>query len=364
MSRAIPDGPNLGQLNEALASYQKARELVGPLAAQRGDFESLDCLIWLHYKCGELEFRGVGSQAGVDSLKRGIATAETLVARFDDVRSHDLVRNGYQRLANAQMRLGSTTAALESAKLAAAAADQAMKHERTPEAIFSLSKSRLLLGDILWLKGDLQSAARDYEEAIQWLEQGRATGRPEALQELAEAYRRAGDLQGNPAFFHFGETKRAEASFRKALEISEQLAGRDPKDAQAQAQLGNVMRHLASVLRDSDPEESIRLYRRAEAILEPLLLASPGDFKNRRDLANTSLGLSFPYRATKRYQESLAELDKALRGSPGYAPAVLQTAYCGRGHVRCVGGNERASLADGTACGRARLCEPRPDDGA
>lgn len=222
------------------------------------------------------------------------------------------MRNGYQRLASAQMRLGKTTAALESAELAATAADRAIEHQKSPAALFSLARSRVLLGDILWLKGNLNSAIRDYDEAIGLLELGRGTGEPEVLQELSEAYRRASDLQGNPAFFHVGDLKRAEALCRKALEISEQLSERDKMNAQAQAQLSNVLRHLGAVLRDSDPNQSIALYQRAQGILNQLLATSPGDFRYRRDLANTSLGLSFPYRVQKRYAESLTELEKAV----------------------------------------------------
>ena len=72
-------------------------------------------------------------------------------------------------------------------------------------------KHALLVGNLLWLQGDIQGAWVRYQEAVTILEQLVAAqpGSTTFLEHLAEAYRRSGDLQGNSAYFHFGDIEKA-----------------------------------------------------------------------------------------------------------------------------------------------------------
>ena len=35
-------------------SYTKALSLIEPLSVERRDYETLSCIAWLHFKCGDL----------------------------------------------------------------------------------------------------------------------------------------------------------------------------------------------------------------------------------------------------------------------------------------------------------------------
>ena len=243
-----PEGPNLGQFGEALQSYSKALSLVAPLAEKRRDYESLSCTAWLHFKCGDLELRTKGVNEAIASYHRGLNAAKAAKV-LDDHGADDLLVNAYIRLANAKSRLGSSTEALKDAHLAAQAADVAAPHGKSGNA--NLAKTRLLIGNLLWLQGDLQGAWSRYQEAVNWLEP-MADANPEnplILEELEEAYRRCGDLQGNPSYFHFGDVEKAGFYHKKALHLAEQLAARDPKNAMARASLSVALRRMGSVQR-------------------------------------------------------------------------------------------------------------------
>jgi eukaryotic-like serine/threonine-protein kinase len=309
-----PDGASLGHFSEALSSYRKSLQLVERLAKRRPDYEVLSCLTWLHYKCGDLELRSAGVDEATNSYTSGIRVAQRVASELKDDRADELLLNGYQRVATARLRVADGKAALKNAEMAVAAADRQRKRCGEPGGQVSVARARLLLANVLWLRGDLHSAWQHQLDAIAWLEAAveRNPGRASYLEDLQDAYRRSGDLQGNPAYFHFGDSKQAERYHRKALQIAEQMASRDPEDAQSQARLSTSLRRLAAVTRAAAPAQAVNLYRRALGILENLAREAPEDFTYRRDMANTRLGLSHALRGTRRYLPAAEQIAAAI----------------------------------------------------
>lgn len=307
-------GPNLGQFREALVSYNKALGLVEPLAHQSQSYDTLSCAAWLYYKRGDLEIRTVNIASAIRSYTEGLKFAERIDNTLHDSRTDDLFVNGYLRLANARSRLAEVKPALEDANRAAEAADRAALY-RKDGGTANLARTRLLVGNLLWLRGDLQGAWTRYREAVAWLEKLTELEPDDTthLKELEEAYRRCGDLQGNPAFFHFGDIEKALLYHRKALRIAEQLAARDPNDAMARAELSVALRRMAAVLRGAEPAQAIELYREALIILQELIRRSPGDLSYQRDLANTHMGLASALRNNGKLKTALEELNEALK---------------------------------------------------
>lgn len=84
--------------------------------------------------------------------------------------------------------------------------------------------------------------------------------------ELATAYQRVGDLQGNPNSANLGDTAGAFKSYRKALAIREALATKDatlkPALAETNAALGDMMATFGS------PAAALDYYRRALSLCE------------------------------------------------------------------------------------------------
>jgi serine/threonine protein kinase/tetratricopeptide (TPR) repeat protein len=306
-------GPNLGQFREALISYTKALSLIGPLAGERRDYETLSCIAWLHFKCGDLQLRMTGAHTAIESYSRGLAVADQTAKLLRDPRADDLLMNGYMRLSNAKTRIAAANDALTSAQLAEAAAERAAKHHPRGGTL-NLAKTRLLVGNLLWLQGDMQSAWNRYQEAVSTLEQlvNTEPDNTTFLENLAEAYRRSGDLQGNAAYFHFGNTDRANAYQRKALEIAQRLSARDPKDALARSHLSIALRRMGAVQRDREPEEAIKSYRESLEVLQSLMTDTPGDLNYQRDLANTHLGFSAALHKAGKLRQAIDEVTKAL----------------------------------------------------
>ena len=306
-------GPNLGQFREALSSYTKALSLIEPIAADRRDYEALSCSAWLHFKCGDLQLRISGPAPAIESYSQGIKVAGVIATALRDTRADDVLMNGYMRLATAKGRTTSLKEALASAKLAEEAANRATKHHRK-EGQLNFAQTRLLVGNLLWLEGDLQGASARYTEAITLVEQllGEDTDSTTYLEVLADAYRHLGDLQGNAAYFNFGDNEKASFYQAKALKIAQQLADRDPNDALARSHLSIALRHMGAAQRDREPARAIESYRKALGVLQSLMTDNPGDLNYQRDLANTHLGLSSSLRNAGKLKQALDEVTIAL----------------------------------------------------
>jgi eukaryotic-like serine/threonine-protein kinase len=288
-----PSGPNLGQFREALESYSRSLQLVAPLGEKNRDYTTLSCIAWLHFKCGDLELRTAGIAAAVESYMRGVKVAQRIGTELHDARVDGLLLNGYMRLATAKTRMSAAKEALPYAEMALEAADRSARASGatgTPD----MARTRLLVGNLLWLQGDLQTAWDRYQEAVGWLEQlvDKDPENRSHAEQLEEAYRRSGDLQGNPSYFHFGDLDKAKFYHRKALRIAEHLATRDPKDAMARSQLSVALRRMGAVQRTTEPVQAVELYREALEHLRSLLERAPGDLNYQRDFANTELGLA------------------------------------------------------------------------
>ena len=306
-----PSGANLGQFGAALSSYRKALELVQGVSVDRKDYETLSCLVWLHYKIGDLESRSVSAAVARNSYRLGIEEA----AKLDDPRKDDLLRNGYQRLSMARLRSGDVEGAIESARMAAAAAERNAVKRPGTSASSHLARTAMLLGNVLWLRGDLMAAWDNLQAAIKHLESAAADRSDNAsyLADLQEAYRRAGDLQGNPSLFHFGNAKLATEYQEKSLGIARSLVLRDPKDAKAKADLSIALRRLGTIVREQQPARAIELYSEALAILSGLLKEAPGDLNYGRDHANAQLGLAISLKNAKRTAAAIDQLQLTLK---------------------------------------------------
>jgi eukaryotic-like serine/threonine-protein kinase len=113
-----------------------------------------------------------------------------------------------------------------------------------------------------------------------------AHGDPGLQRELAEAYLKVGDVQGNPYEANLGDAAGAAQSYRKALGISQELVRRNAKDLEGQRYLARSYQSLGELLPVmGNPSEGLVNFRQAERILEALYAANPKDLQLRLDLA-------------------------------------------------------------------------------
>jgi len=146
--------------------------------------------------------------------------------------------------------------------------------------------------------------------------------------ELAEAYLKVGDVQGNPYGPNLGDTQGAARSYQAALDISQMLVRANPKDGEARDCLARSYKSLAEVLAHlGKPSEAAADLRQAVAILEPLTSANPddelrfqlaGSYQTLADLlghpGQTNLGDSAG--ALENYRKALAVDESILAKEP------------------------------------------------
>lgn len=95
-------------------------------------------------------------------------------------------------------------------------------------------------------------------------------------QELATAYQRVGDLQGNPNSSNLGDTVAALASYRKALALRESLTNQAPKNRDFQRDLALSYESIADLhLTTGDTSEAQTNYSKARQLLEKLVEQDP-----------------------------------------------------------------------------------------
>jgi non-specific serine/threonine protein kinase/serine/threonine-protein kinase len=113
-----------------------------------------------------------------------------------------------------------------------------------------------------------------------------AAGDAALQRELAAAYVKVGDLQGNPYFPNLGDMAGAEASYRKSLAIHEALAARAGGDLRARHDLAASYEKLGDLLASrSELSEAEKLYRRALELHETWAAAGHADKESRSALA-------------------------------------------------------------------------------
>ncbi|MDX2181335.1 MAG: protein kinase [Bryobacteraceae bacterium] len=156
--------------------------------------------------------------------------------------------------------------------------------------------------------------------------------------ELASAYRRLGDVQGNVMSANFGETAAAGANYGKALALLDSVIRQDPSNRVALAEALTVHRRIGGILEYTrDTEKALASYRRAQGLAEELYKRSPDDEAGHRlaeiHLATAGpLGRSSNYRAAREEYVQAIEILNAIEVRGGRVqPSYLASAYAGRG---------------------------------
>lgn len=159
------------------------------------------------------------------------------------------------------------------------------------------------------------------------------TGDHSLERELAEAYLKVGDVQGNPYVAGVGDTKGAVRSYGEALRLSQSLVEGNPQDFHARLYLARSYKSLGQVLPIvGEPSEAAADLRKSVDLLEALAAARATDSRNddvRDELANAyqTIGdleghsglanLDDPQSALQYYQKALSIYQQQISQQPG-----------------------------------------------
>jgi tetratricopeptide (TPR) repeat protein/tRNA A-37 threonylcarbamoyl transferase component Bud32 len=130
--------------------------------------------------------------------------------------------------------------------------------------------------------------------------------------ELATAYQKLGDIQGNPYVPNLGDTEGAFRSYKKALAIRQSLALAFASD-EAQEELAKSYRAMGDILEQKgNIANSVESFRKSLALFETLFNAHSTDRRLADELARAYDALGDGLRRTDRASEKMEPFRKAV----------------------------------------------------
>lgn len=173
----------------------------------------------------------------------------------------------------------------------------------------------------------LVQKARQYLDALSQ----ESNGDVQLESELATAFQRLGDLEGNPNVANLGDTSAAAASYRRALDLRLKLSKADPGNASLQRDLAATYDALGDLdVTLGKTDSAIEYYRQSRAILERLHSADPSTrpirsllVKNYHNLMDLLVNAGKSVEAIELNTKALA-LSEALAREDGGNPQAQQ----------------------------------------
>lgn len=180
-------------------------------------------------------------------------------------------------------------------------------------------------------------------------------GHDRSLQsELATAYVKVGDVQGQSYYANLGDSAGALASYRKALAIRETLAANDPTNLAQRLDLARSYNKVGEMLaKMGDQSNASANYQKALSLAESLVARDASTLDNGNELMLTLARFGYLLEdmgdrpgALARHQAAVAVGEKLLAAHPSDPVAChdLATAYNNVGDLLAKSGNPREGL--------------------
>ena len=149
---------------------------------------------------------------------------------------------------------------------------------------------------------------------------------PSLEQEIAAAYLKIGDVQGEPYTANLGDTEGALASYRRAQSTLERLAPADPTNPDLQHDLSQAYRKISQIhIRRGAWEESLSIQRKGTDIAEKLVANYPDRPRYRELLAESYLNIGkavYQAGSTESVEAQRAALEKFRQALAVRAPLL------------------------------------------
>lgn len=140
-----------------------------------------------------------------------------------------------------------------------------------------------------------------------------ATGDVSLQRELAAAYERVGDIQGNPYRANLGNGEGALQSYRQALTLREAILQKNPNDPVAQFDLADSLLMMSGAIEYTEgADAALNLAQRALTLSSAALQRQPASTRGRQLLASSHETVGNALRANKDFTGALASYGKSL----------------------------------------------------
>jgi tetratricopeptide (TPR) repeat protein len=312
-AEGFPTQPNLGRTEDALASYRKAGDIYRRLAAADPAYVPDLAAYDLHY-AGLLRF-------GRDP-KRARELTATAIRMFDAVRVRrawdDRSENTYIRawctLGDLDDDMGHSREALEEYSRCRELAGAAMKQHRDRKALARLSEADERIGTAAQSLGYLSQAREAFAEDEALLHELLAAEprNPRLRKQLALMYQFRSSLYYDDTEPNLGEPKRALEDAKRYLDLSADMARKDPKNTAAQFSHAVAQYRISVLLRESDVHAAIAAARDSVRIFDELLASGKHDYLTVSRRARAMIRLGQAQLRAGQIEEALRTADAAL----------------------------------------------------
>ncbi len=279
--QGYPLEANLGEPKAAAESFDRARELLTPLAAA-GHFDARLNLARLELQVANLR-RSQGDLAGTD---QGFAQALTLADQLAAARPHDeatleligevnadLARSDTdgRRTESAALAAGRSLKAVES--LVALKPGDPNRQNSLASALSAVAAAHMAQGQLVEAAAAFGRAAAIRDALVQ-----ASPGNIEWRRGLMVALGNMGDVLGVRSGENLGDLEGAARAFERAVVLSRAILEADPKDRRAAFDLVNVLLRLGTVLGDTPDrlDEAVTRLEEADRINTRLMNDEPG----------------------------------------------------------------------------------------
>ena len=217
---------------------------------------------------------------------------------------------------------------------------EARRADRRFEDVRRLAKSILfeLEPQIANLPGSTQARGTLVRRALEYLDGlSREAGNNRDLRrELAAAYEKIGDVQGNPTLSNLGDLKGALVSYRKGQDLLQSLVKSNPRDEASRHALADNQERLGDIFWWSDQTAQAEAkYHEALTLCRPLVAEQPRSLEYRQGYTSVLLSLGDVAawndqtpQAVGYFRQALPVLQSVAADSPGDGKAQVAVARC------------------------------------
>ena len=217
---------------------------------------------------------------------------------------------------------------------------EARRADRRFEDVRRLAKSLLfeLEPQIANLPGSTEARGTLVRRALEYLDGlSREAGNNRDLRrELAAAYEKIGDVQGNPTLSNLGDLKGALVSYRKGQDLLQSLVKSNPRDEASRHALADNQERLGDIFWWSDQTAQAEAeYHEALTLCRPLVAEQPRSLEYRQGYTSVLLSLGDVAawndqtpQAVGYFRQALPVLQSVAADSPGDGKAQVAVARC------------------------------------
>ncbi|MBI4903906.1 MAG: protein kinase [Acidobacteria bacterium] len=302
---------HLGRNPKALENYRKALEILERLRPRRAHdagFLALSCGTLRRLADSENAAGDVGSSR--NHLERALQNGAELVS-LKAAEGHECLADAYSSLAATEMRASNARGAIPHVSREL---DQVRELQLTRPGAASERRVVGAMLDMAWARletGNPEAAMQAARDAVAKGEASYA-GRWNQSHDRLRALETMGDISGNPRDIHLNRPAEASGYYEQALAMAETALALEENDVRARRDVNRLLRKLALMVVDANPERALGLCNRAVPISEALVSKSPKTVSYMRDHADGVLIVGYAVENLGRVKEAMGHYEKTL----------------------------------------------------